>query len=88
MTDNPCYPITIYYRDSGEWKESESYDSEMDLVVGLEFADTEEVEDAWAIKAVDKYDREVSLKVEAIELVRFELSKQMEHLGSEPLGLE
>lgn len=83
MIDNPCYPITIYYRDSGVWKKSESYDSEMDLVTGLEFADTEEVEDAWAIKAVDKYNREVSLKVEAIELVRFELKTKS--MGSDSI---
>ena len=73
MKNTPCYPITLYFRNTGEWVKSETFDNEQDLVVGLEFADTDEEDDAWAIRALDKYDREVSLKVEAIELVRFEL---------------
>ena len=43
------------------------------LSLGLEFADTDEPEEAWAIRATDRYGREVSLRVEAIELVHFRL---------------
>ena len=73
MDESPKYPITIYFRDTGEWVEDENYENEMDMVVGLEFADTEEKEDAWAVRAVDSLGREVSLKIEAIALERFEL---------------
>lgn len=76
MTQEPKYPITIFYRDTGQWVEDETYDNEMDLLVGLEFADTDEAEDAWAIKAVDSLDRDVSLKIEAIELIRFTLTNK------------
>ena len=76
IEDRPCYPIAVYFRDTGSWVKSETFDTEIDLTIGLEFADTEETDDAWAIKALDKYGREVSLKIEAIELVRFELVKK------------
>ncbi|WP_293675171.1 hypothetical protein, partial [Thiolapillus sp.] len=73
MTDTPSYPITIYFHDGGNWIKTAVYDNEFDLVVGLEFADTDEPEEAWAIRATDRYGREVSLRVEAIELVHFRL---------------
>lgn len=74
LNNKPEYPITIYFRDTGEWVKDEEYSTEMELITGLEFADTEEKEDAWAVKATDKHGRNVSLKIEAIDLVRFEIS--------------
>ncbi|WP_417542203.1 hypothetical protein [Methylophaga thalassica] len=73
MNDKPQYPITIFYRDLGDWVEKETFHTEMDLLVGLEFADTNEQENAWAIKAVDALGRNINLKIEAIELIKFEL---------------
>ncbi len=73
MDSTPQYPITIFYKDTGEWVKGEKYKSEMELIVGLEFADTDENDNSWAVKAVDALGREVSLKVEAIDLKRFEL---------------
>lgn len=75
MTDTPSYPITVYFRNAGNWIKNAVYDNEFDLVVGLEFADTDEPEEAWGIRATDRYGREVSLQVEAIELVRFGLKE-------------
>lgn len=74
MSDIPRYPISIYFKDTGEWVKDKAYTSEMELIVGLEFADTEENDDAWAVKAIDAFGRDVNLKVEAINLKRFELT--------------
>lgn len=76
--DRPVFPITVVFSGG----EVFSYGSEEEARLDLEFLDTE---DSWdPVRVVDKYDRPVSLRIEALQIERLELVELTASHGTEP----
>ena len=70
MAGKPEFPVKVKYSD-GEEVELEN---EMELACDLEFFDSEHPEEDTLI--FDRLGREVILKIEKLELIKFELKKK------------
>lgn len=68
----PEYPIRVKFLKEEEEYE---YENEMELVCDLEWFDSEDNDPKDATLVKDRLGREVILKIEALELKKFELKK-------------
>lgn len=82
MKDAPQYPILVIYYESGEAVEQETYDDEDDLVMDLEWFDSEHRPEEAAI--FDRDGRRVRLKIEAMKVLICELAEPDPLAGSKP----
>jgi hypothetical protein len=68
LSDKPQFPIKVFfYEDNDEW----ILNSEDDIALNLEWFDSEDIEEN--TKVTDRLGRPVRLKVEALQVIKFEL---------------
>ncbi|MCF8722310.1 hypothetical protein LQ236_000330 [Nitrospina gracilis] len=71
--ERPSYPVKVVFFEKGEKVEEEIYENEMEMCCDLEWFDSEVNTPEDTTIVTDRLGREVVLKIEALELIKFEL---------------